>query len=150
MIARITTHFDCTEKELWEKIIEPKSLQFVASPILRFEPLVKGEFDGEWITGKTYELKLRFLNILPLGRHRIKVVSIDKTSNTIVSVESGTLVPVWNHTIEFGQKEEGKLNYIDEIEIKAGLLTIGIWLFAHLFYRHRQRRWKKLLEQIYG
>ena len=146
MIARISTYFNCTEEELWEKIIEPKSLQFVASPILSFNPIVKGELDGEWVIGKTYELKLYFLNILPLGRHRIKIITIDRKSNIIVSNEIGALAPVWNHTIRFGQCERRKLRYIDEIEIKAGWLTIGIWVFSHLFYRHRQRRWKILLK----
>ena len=146
MIARISTYFNCTEEELWEKIIEPKSLQFVASPILSFNPIVKGELDGEWVIGKTYELKLYFLNILPLGRHRIKIITIDRKSNIIVSNESGTLAPVWNHTIRFGQSGQGKLRYIDEIEIKAGWLTIAVWVFSHLFYRHRQRRWKILLK----
>ena len=145
MIARISTYFDCTEEKLWEKIIEPQSLQFVAAPMLSFKPLVKGEFDGQWVIGKTYELKLYFLNILPLGRHRIKIVTIDKKTNKIVSNESSTLVPVWNHTVRFSQCEQNKLIYTDEIEIKAGWLTVAIWVSAHLFYRHRQKRWKILL-----
>ena len=146
MIARISTYFDCTEEKLWEKIIEPKSLQFVASPILSFRPLVKEELDDEWVIGKTYELKLYFLNILPLGRHRIKIVTIDKESNTIISNESGMLAPIWNHTIWFRQVEQSKLSYTDEIEIKAGWLTVAIWVSAHMFYRHRQKRWKILLK----
>ena len=146
MIARISTYFDCTEEKLWEKIIEPKSLQFVASPVLSFRPLFKEELDGEWVIGKTYELKLYFLNILPLGRHRIKIVTIDRESNTIISNESGMLTPVWNHTIWFRQVEQSKLSYTDEIEIKAGWLTVAIWVFAHMFYRHRQKRWKILLK----
>ena len=146
MIARIATYFDCTQEKLWEKIIEPKSLQFVASPVLSFKALVMGKLDGEWIIGKTYELKLYFLNILPLGRHRIKIVTIDRESNIIVSNESGMLARVWNHTIRFHQGEQGKLSYTDEIEIKAGWLTMAIWVFAHLFYRHRQKRWKILLK----
>jgi len=148
MFARILTVFDCTEAELWEKIIEPKSLQFVASPILSFKPLFKGELDGEWVIDKTYDLKLYFLNILPLGFHRIKLVTIDRKSNTIVSKESGKLASVWNHTIQFRQVEKNKLHYIDEIEIKAGWLTAAIWAFVHLFYRHRQKRWKILLKNI--
>jgi hypothetical protein len=31
------------------------------------------------------------------------------------------------------------------IEIACGFLTLPVWAFAWLFYRHRQRRWKKLL-----
>lgn len=150
MFARITTVLDCTEEELWEKIIEPKSLQFVASPLLSFQPLLGDELDGEWVTHKMYELKLCFLKIVPLGRHNIKLVAINRESNTIVSNESGTLVPVWNHTILFRQIEHSKLRYTDEIEIKAGWLTPAIWAFAHLFYRHRQKRWKTLLKNVYG
>ncbi len=146
MIARISTYFDCTEEKFWKKIVEPKSLQFVASPILSFQPLVKGEFDEKWVIGKTYELNLYFLNVLPLGRHRTKIVTIDKESNTIASTESSTLVPVWNHTIRFNQCEQNKLIYTDEIEIKAGWLTIFVWIFAQLFYRHRQKRWKLMLK----
>ena len=145
MLARISTVFACTEKQLWDKIIEPKSLQFVAAPLLRFEPLVAGDLDGEWVVGKTYVVRLSSLGFIPLGQHRIRIVAIDRTANTIESQESGSLARVWNHTIHFQPSGAGQLHYTDEIEIKAGLLTIFIWAFAHLFYRHRQRRWKALL-----
>jgi len=146
MITCISTHFDCTKEELWHKIIEPKSLQFVASPILTFSPAMKSEFDKEWRLGKTYELKLYFLDIFPIGRHNIKILIIDKESNKIVSHESGTLAKTWNHTIRFHQVEKNNLRYTDEIEIAAGWRTLPLWLFAHIFYRHRQRRWKILLD----
>ena len=146
MFARISTVFDCTEEAFWEAISKPASLQFVASPVLSFRELVKGELGGEWVIGKTYSLKLYFLNIVPLGLHRIKLVTMDRKSKTIVSCESGFLSPVWNHTIRFRQIGKNKLRYTDEIEIGAGWLTVAIWAFAHLFYRHRQRRWRILLK----
>ncbi|MBN2003783.1 MAG: hypothetical protein JXA21_10535 [Anaerolineae bacterium] len=55
------------------------------------------------------------------------------------------MVRVWNHTIRFHPLGTEQLRYTDAIEIEAGLLTVFVWAFAHLFYRHRQRRWKKLL-----
>lgn len=145
MLARISAVFECTEKQLWDKIIEPRSLQYVAAPLLHFEPLVAGELDGEWSVGKTYVVRLSSFGFLPLGQHRIKIVTIDRATNTIESQESGSLARVWNHTIRFHPAGAGQLHYTDEIEIKAGLLTPCIWAFAHLFYRHRQRRWKKLI-----
>ena len=148
MIARITSIFDCAEKEFWEKIIEPKSLQYVASPILSFYPIAGEDLGREWITDKTYELKLRFLKIIPLGCHQIKVITISKESNTLVTNESGALTPVWNHTVQFRQIEYRRLRYMDEIG--AGLLTPAIWVFAHLFYRHRQKRWKTLLKNTHS
>ncbi|MBA2881349.1 hypothetical protein HNR65_001676 [Desulfosalsimonas propionicica] len=150
MIARISTHFICTEKDLWQKIIEPKALQFVAWPILSFIPDEAGALDGEWIVGKKYNLRLFFLKCIPLGRHIIQLVKIDKTANTISSQEKGKLTRVWNHDITFHEVYPGKVHYIDKIEISAGLRSPVIWLFAHIFYRHRQRRWKLLLERQRG
>ncbi|MFO7583785.1 MAG: hypothetical protein R6W69_03565 [Anaerolineales bacterium] len=145
MLARISTTFDCTAEHLWDEISRPASLRFVAAPLLHFEPLVPGELDGEWVVGKTYALRLSLFGFLPAGEHRITLASIDREANLIESKESGALSPVWNHTIRFHPLENGKLHYTDEIEIQAGLLTGFIWAFAHLFYRHRQRRWKALL-----
>jgi hypothetical protein len=34
--------------------------------------------------------------------------------------------------------------YRDQVTIQAGMFTPFIWLFAQLFYRHRQRRWRQL------
>lgn len=148
MIARITSTFEYTENDFWKKIIEPKSLQYVASPILSFHPIAGEDLGAEWVTNKTYKLMLRLFRIIPLGFHHIKVITIDRVSNTVVTNESGLLAPVWNHTVIFSQIGQRKLRYTDEIEIGAGMLTPAVWLFAHLFYRHRQRRWKRLLSQI--
>lgn len=62
---------------------------------------------------------------------------------SIIALEVGTV----NYNIWFREVEGGKVSYTDEIEIQAGWLTPVIWLFAHVFYRHRQRRWKALLKQ---
>tara|TARA_R100001143_G_scaffold63594_1_gene73190 strand:+ start:41448 stop:41897 length:450 start_codon:yes stop_codon:yes gene_type:complete len=146
MISRISTRLNCSEDELWKKIIEPASLQFVASPILSFVPIKEGTLTGEWQVDTPYPLKLYFLKFIPLGLHTIKFVKIDRETNTIVTQENGHLAKVWNHIISFKEETPGVVSYSDEIEIRAGLLTPGIWLFSQLFYRHRQRRWKVLLK----
>ncbi len=145
MFARISTQFACTESELWEKLRKPQSLQFVASPLLVFEPAEPGGPGGEWETGRDYPLKLYFLGFIPLGRHIIRLVTVDREQKRISSRESGLLARVWNHEISFREIAPGLVSYSDDIEIRAGWLTPVIWLFAHVFYRHRQRRWKVLL-----
>lgn len=145
MIARIASEFPCSAATLWQRIIEPRSLQFVAAPLLYFEPVEGSALPARWQEGVAYALRLYFLNWLPLGRHTIRLVTIDEARHTIVSQEHGHLARVWNHTITFRETQPGKVHYQDEIEIRAGLLTPAIWLFAQCFYRHRQRRWKQLL-----
>lgn len=94
MIARISTDLPCTEGDLWQRIVEPKSLQYAASPVLSFVPADGGGLDKERVIEKVYDMKLSFLNIIPLGRHSIRIVTIDKETNTIVSRESGSLARV--------------------------------------------------------
>lgn len=146
MIARISTDFACSEDELWQKIIDPESLQYVSSPILKFVPIQKDSLQNEWQVGSPYPLKLYFLKFIPLGQHTITLTEINRETNTIVSRENGQLAKTWNHTITFQEDVAGVVSYTDEIEIKAGLLTPAIWLFAQLFYRYRQRRWKILVQ----
>ncbi|MFO8149320.1 MAG: hypothetical protein R6T93_03400 [Trueperaceae bacterium] len=145
MIVRVSTRLACTEEELWRKLSQPASLRFVAAPILRFVPVREGDLDGAWKVDVPYEMKLSLLSFVPLGRHTIRLVRIDDEANTVVSRESGALARVWSHTISFHEVAPGVVRYTDEIEIRAGWLTPAVWLFAHLFYRHRQRRWKVLL-----
>ena len=145
MTANISSKLPCTESELWEKISNPLSLQYITSPVLKFVPENDDLFKTQWRINTSYQLKLYLFGYVPLGRHSITLKVIDKNKNIIKSRENGVLAKVWNHTISFNEKEDGQVHYTDTIEIKAGVLTPFIWLFAHLFYRHRQKRWKQLL-----
>ena len=147
MIASVSTRLVCSREDLWRELSDPRSLQFVASPILRFEPAEQGGLPAEWRVGPTYLLKLYLLGVIPFGRHTIQLLEIDEDENTIISRESGSVARVWNHTISFRESGPGVVTYTDRIEIDAGWLTPVIWLFAQVFYRHRQRRWKVLLRQ---
>lgn len=147
MIARISTHLLCSEAELWKKIEKPKSLEFVSAPVLKFIPSENGMLDESWKVNRDYYLKLYLFGLIPLGSHRIRIVKVDKQRNIIESREKGLLTHVWNHTITFHQVGDRKVHYTDKIDIKSGLLTPVIYIFAHLFYRHRQRRWKRLLKR---
>lgn len=140
----VTTKFDATSKELWKEIVNPVSLQKVSAPILTFTPKAGTDFSKPWSTNNRYDITLHLGGIIPMGSHSIRVIEMDRENNVILSEETGHLAKVWNHTITFSDKN-GKLEYTDEVEIKAGLFTFPIWLFANLFYRHRQRNWKKML-----
>ena len=146
MKARISTYLPCSSEQLWDKIMDPRSLQYVASPLMKFIPVGRNDLDKEWELNRDYNLNLYLFGFIPLGRHRIRVVYIDRKENKIESTESGQLAHVWNHTILFRQTGQKGVHYTDIIEIQAGLLTPFIWGFAHLFYRHRQRRLKRIFK----
>jgi len=86
----------------------------------------------------------------PAREHCITLVTIDREANLIESQAGSTLSPVWTHTIRFDPLGDGKLHCTDGIETRARPLTGVVWAFAHLFYRHRQRRWRRLLRSRTG
>jgi hypothetical protein len=45
---------------------------------------------------------------------------------------------------------DGNALYMDRIEIEAGVMTLPVWLFANVFYRYRQMKWRKLLRSLKG
>jgi ligand-binding SRPBCC domain-containing protein len=147
MTANISSNLPCIESELWEKINHPSSLQYVTSPVLKFVPENEELLKKQWALNTPYPLRLYLFGLIPLGIHRITLKVIDRDKNLIKSQENGTLAKVWNHTIHFHENEDGQVHYTDSIEIKAGVLTPLIWLFAQYFYRHRQKRWRQLLSQ---
>lgn len=144
--AKISTTIKTNENTMWMELQKIASLMHVASPILKFKPQ-KGSFVSEkWVLGSEYKFKLYLFGIIPIGDHFIKLAELNQEENKIVSHERGSLVKVWNHTIKWDAIDDQTIVYTDGIEISAGIMTLSIWLFAHIFYRHRQKKWNKLLE----
>ncbi len=83
-------------------------------------------------------------------KHYLKVMRVDNERMEILSNERGGLIRTWNHWIKIDRSADGNALYMDRIEIEAGMMTLPVWLFANLFYRYRQMRWRKLLRSLKG
>ena len=68
-------------------------------------------------------------------------------SDGVNSHEGNEHVPVWNHEIRLGEKDENHTQYTERVEIHAGWKTALIWLWTRAFYAHRQRKWIRLLKR---
>ena len=146
MTVRVSTVFQCTEAEFWQKWTDPASWQYIVTPFLSAAP-VEPVPEGEWQIDRTYTFNLRLFTIIPIGRHSIRLLKIDRETNTISSDEGGLFAPIWIHHIWFRAVPGGRLAYTDEVEIDAGWRTPLVWFLANMFYRHRHRRWRALLRQ---
>jgi hypothetical protein len=101
-----------------------------------------------WTQGSTYRFRCYFFGVVPLGVHTILIERIDPVALEIQSREHEALVRHWDHLIRIRPTPEGNALYSDEIEISAGLLTPLVWAFAQWFYRHRQRRWRRIARRL--
>ncbi|MCK5598686.1 hypothetical protein KAI78_03595 [bacterium] len=146
MIATVSSDFSASADLVFQKVMQPSLLVEVASPVIRFDPIMPAELPTIWNIDQEYIFKIYLFKIIPMGLHRIQLVKIDAKNKQISSMETGKIAKVWNHTIIIEKDTDGNARYTDIVEIKAGVVTFFVYLFAQLFYRHRQRKWKNLLK----
>jgi hypothetical protein len=144
MIVDINTILECSIDEAVTQVKTPRLLEFVAAPVVRFVPVSPPVFPREWSAGE-YSVALRLFGAVPIGRQVI-VISMPPTETGFTVRDAGhsALINTWDHLINIRPHERG-CHYRDRVEVRAGVLTPVVWLFAQLFYRHRQRRWRALV-----
>jgi hypothetical protein len=145
MIAKISTVLDTTIEPAWKAAKKSSTLIYVTRGLLTFS---EGTFPDEWQEGEVVRTRLFFFGLLPAWSHHLHFVRIDNHKHVLYTNEGGGLLREWNHLIKIEPESEGRCRYTDEIEIRAGLLTPLVWLYAHLFYRYRQMRWKGLAVKL--
>ena len=141
----VHTHLDTSPGTAWALVKKTATLVYVARGFLKFSEA--RHFSLEWVQGQKLQTRLWFFHIFPgWWQHCLEAVEVDDTRRVIRSHESGFCY-TWDHTIRIVKTYAG-CEYSDEIEIQAGLLTIFVWLYANVFYRYRQARWRRLADQL--
>lgn len=145
MSVDLTTTLDCSFEQAVAHVMTPRLLSYVAHPWIAFVPASGTSFPARWHEG-THWVHLRLLGVLPLGRQAI-VISLPQRSEGFALRDNGhsALIRQWDHLIEITPLDAQRVRYRDRVEVRAGWLTPLVRLFAQGFYRHRQRRWKKLV-----
>jgi hypothetical protein len=143
MQVDIATELDCPMSEAIAHAMTTRLLKFVAYPLVQFTPIEPHTWPDTWAEG-TYWVGMRIFGFVPFGKQAI-VISYPESTAGFLMRDNGhsALISVWDHTISISTAD-GRTRYRDTVTIDAGLLTLPVWLFAQVFYRHRQRRWRQL------
>lgn len=149
MRVSISTVLACDFERAVAEVKTPRLLRFVAAPLVRFTPVTPERYPEIWSEG-TYWVRLHLFGVVPFGQQAI-VISMPSATGAFILPDGGysALIETWDHTIRIVPDDAGVL-YRDDVEIRAGFFTPFVWLFAQLFYRYRQRRWKLLVARGFG
>jgi hypothetical protein len=144
----VTSELPISLKKAWEYVQRPALLEYVAKGRISFRP-VGGPFPEQWVQGKVYATKMRFFGFLPFGgTHYLDIELIDDQTHTIQTREWDRAARVWNHRIHMESLSNDRIRYTDEIVIYGKGKTAFITWFAKGFYKHRQKRWRKVPENL--
>ena len=133
----------CSRDRLAAELERPVLLCRIAWPLLAFTPVDPPRLEQRW-AHKPYVFGLRLGGKVPLGEHTIDPQPPAGGAEVWHDAGHSGLVTVWDHRIEL-REVHGMTRYTDVVEVRAGVLTPVAWLFAQVFYRHRQRRLNRLV-----
>ena len=133
----------CTTDVAVEYARQPRLLAHVAHPLIDFKPVGLPEFPPLWKKGKNW-VNMRLFGVFPLGNQAV-VITYPQHREGFAMRDNGHshLIGTWDHLITIEKTHAGTL-YRDRLVVQAGFTTPMIWLFAKIFFRHRQRRWVQL------
>jgi hypothetical protein len=145
MKITLSTKLACPVEKAWQEVRTVRLLRYVARPLLAFEPVEPPVWLEDWQAGD-YLARMKFLGILPLGKQWL-CASFPAVEGGYCVRDNGhgDLARKWDHCISLAPQPDGSTLYTDRVEIEAGLLTPFVWLFAAMFYRYRQGRWRRLV-----
>ncbi|MGF1666878.1 MAG: hypothetical protein ACFCVC_11480 [Acidimicrobiia bacterium] len=139
---RISTNLEASADAVWAAVTTPETFVHVIGAALRYP--VAERAVGPFGPGWTIEGRLYLFRVLPVWRHRITVDQVNPVARVLVTTEGGGPVSLWRHRIAVEPIDSTRCGYSDEIDIEAGALTPMVLAFATVFYRYRQRRWRRL------
>jgi hypothetical protein len=153
MKLKLATHLNCSPAIVWNYVLTPELLHYIAYPLVTFEAVKPSSFPSRWSQGD-YLTCLKLLGVIPLGHQTIgiRLDPVRQQENKhyeLLDNGHSKLIPTWRHLICIEANGNQTL-YTDELELRAGLLTPLVWLFALVFYSHRQRRWRKLVDEKFA
>ena len=146
MIVKVSTLLETTADLAWRTAKRTATLLHVARGLLGFRGV--GPIPPEWVPGDRVRTRLIFFHVVPAWEHELRIVGVEEDWHEIHFNEHGGPVQSWRHRIAVEPVDATRCRYTDEIDIRAGVLTPMVWLFAQVFYRYRQMRWRHLARSL--
>ncbi|MFQ6548292.1 SRPBCC family protein [Aestuariibius sp. 2305UL40-4] len=149
-VVEVSTHLAATPDRVWDEVRRPALLLHIAAPLVRFEPVDPPTLPEQYAEGD-YRMAMRLYGVVPLGEQVISISYPEPQNGTRFIRDNGysDTIHRWDHLISIAPEGTGT-RYADRIEIDAGWRTPALVAFAHLFYRHRQKRWRQLIARDFA
>lgn len=148
----ICSVFDSPSDKVWAEVQTTRLLKTIAKPLVTFKPVEPILLPEKWSAGE-YVVALYIFTFIPFGQHTIRISFPeiqDHKTHKMRDNGGGDIIPVWDHIITIQKLDDSQTLYKDEVEIKSGWLTLFVWLFANLYYRYRQYKWRKLIQSNFN
>ena len=142
----VSSQFPTNIDKVWNKIQDIETLRYIAKPKVKFNLI--GVLPSQWKAGDIYHFKTWMHGFIPIGKHTIKVISIERDKGKIYTNEHNRIISIWNHLIIMQDINNSETDYTDIVDIYAGILTPFIAWWSIKYYKHRQKKWRSLSKNL--
>jgi hypothetical protein len=149
MVVCVRTNLKVPAETVWEKLNMKSTYLYVTCGMVSYSGSEDWP-DHLFEPGTAVSTKVCLFHLLPALPYRFQVVRRDERLYEIETDERGILIRAWHHLMKVNVVGEATSVYLDRVWIDAGILTPIVWLFAQLFYRFRQHRWRLLARELAG
>lgn len=141
----VSTFLDAPPDTVRDHVERSELLEYITRGMIRFKAVDPPQFPERWSEGH-YKAEMYWKGFLPVGSQTISIEPqpMDGETWSIRDNGHGSLIRTWDHMIEISPQNGGTY-YLDRISVDAGILTPFVAIFAGRFYRHRQKRWRRLV-----
>lgn len=145
MKVEVSSIIEADPEKVFEVVQTKRLLFYVMCPMASFKIISPIDDNVNWKEGETYIGWSFLFLVIPVWKRKIYLERIDDKDMQIQPRESGEIgLRKWDHLIMIEETVDGRTMYTDIVEIDAGIFTLPYYLFASVFYRHRQSRWRNL------
>lgn len=155
MRVEVSTILNCPVARVWREVGTTRLLKHITYPLAAFDPIEPRTWPEEW-EPRRYLVAMRVLGVLPFGKHWINIsfpladTTPGREHYQVRDNGYGDVIRTWDHLITIRELPGGRTHYTDRVNIDAGRLTPMVWLYAQVFYRYRQHRWRGLVRSNFA
>ncbi len=150
MRVHVETDLPCSVEQAWEAIQSAALLSEVSGPLVPFEAVEPLSVQERWTASRVLRFRTYLFGGIVLGVRTIEVNFIHPEEHVIQTQERDSVVHLWQHRMALRPAPHGQAFYSDIVDIEAGLSTLSVWISAQWLYRHRHRRWLKVMRRLSG
>ncbi|MBV7540971.1 DUF3703 domain-containing protein [Acidovorax sp. sic0104] len=156
MRVRSSTRLEAPPDWVALQLQSTEVFRHITAPVMVFTPADGAAWPTRWTVGEL-QVHMRLLGLLPLGSQAVRI-SIEPAQQAggwpiLRDNGQGRLMCRWDHRITVQALPQGATLYTDDIDVAARylpwLMTPLSAVFAWLFFRHRQRRWRALARTLF-
>ena len=146
MVVKVHTQLPTSADHAWRVLTKRDTFLYVTRGVFGFTGTDR--WPEEFHEGQEIQTRLLFLHLIPAWKHHLRLIRLNETQGEVRSEERGGFIRVWDHRVRIEPEDTVRCRYTDEVRIQAGLLTPAVWAIAHLFYRYRQMRLRRLIRWL--